>query len=872
VLTILISLVIPTVIVQAGNPATIKNASWRADDDKLVVKGKLAPQGTTITVSDADSGNVLGTAVVNNRDIWRLVIKNPALVPCSVQAETGGNTDVRAVNKAPADCGAIAELPPEPPAPIDPPVDPGATPTDPVDPLVEAGKDLFFAETFNGNGRTCGTCHRAENNFTIDPAFISTLPADDPLFVAENIPELAGLEDPVLLRQFGLIRANLDGLEDPTEKFVMRSVSHLFGLASSIQSNATEAPLEMTGWSGDGAPGNGTLREFSTGAVIQHFTKSLDREEGVDFRLPTEAELDALVAYMLTLGDSGDIDLQSLRLADASAERGRVEFITEDSENGSKRAAKCNACHTNAGALTIAGINQNFNTGVENAIHAADLISALRPRDGGFGTQEDPSTGGFGNGTFNPVPLLNAADTAPYFHNNMAATLEDAIAHYESNEFRTSPEGQRLLLTDTGGQELSVDVDALAAFLRVINVLENTRSSIGHLTLALQYESTAGIEELLSLSLADLDDVLSVLAEGSLHEEVVPHINDARGSINAAMADPAPTATERDGFIHSAIAAVEAGRGLLVDVMPEADVTAPVVTIMSPPAGGSVFGLVTVQADATDEDGINTVMFTIGQTQVGQDSAPPFELLVDTSDFPDGEHMLTVTAIDPSNNAGSAEMLVMIDNASILPPPDTTNPTVIITAPADGSSVAGSVTVTANAADDVGIARVVFKVGSTEIGQDTTAPYEQVWDTTEFSDGDQSIIVIALDSAGNSVSESVSVVVDNPSEPPVVCTVYSCPNPPPPPTEPPPDPITPDGSSPDGEFEGVVTNVDLQASTVSVDVEGTIVTVKITSETVFNGSIATSIEQILIGHVAQGEFFQSTSETVWIEADLPPGL
>ena len=27
-----------------------------------------------------------------------------------------------------------------------------------------------------------------------------------------------------------------------------------------------------------------------------------------------------------------------------------------------------------------------------------------------------------------------------------------------------------------------------------------------------------------------------------------------------------------------------------------------------------------------------------------------------------------------------------------------------------------------------------------------------------------------------------------------------------------------------------------------------------------------------IGHIAQGEFFSSTGEAVWIEADLPPGL
>lgn len=57
--------------------------------------------------------------------------------------------------------------------------------------MIELGRDLFFNETFDGNGRTCGTCHPANNNFEIDPEFIDTLPNDDPLFVAEFNPDLA---------------------------------------------------------------------------------------------------------------------------------------------------------------------------------------------------------------------------------------------------------------------------------------------------------------------------------------------------------------------------------------------------------------------------------------------------------------------------------------------------------------------------------------------------------------------------------------------------------------------------------------------------------------------------------------------------------
>src|SRR5882762_8935611 len=35
------------------------------------------------------------------------------------------------------------------------------------------GADLFLRETFNGNGRSCATCHAVDHNLTIDPEFIS---------------------------------------------------------------------------------------------------------------------------------------------------------------------------------------------------------------------------------------------------------------------------------------------------------------------------------------------------------------------------------------------------------------------------------------------------------------------------------------------------------------------------------------------------------------------------------------------------------------------------------------------------------------------------------------------------------------------------
>ena len=104
-----------------------------------------------------------------------------------------------------------------------------------LDKLISKGAQLFFEETFSGNGRTCGTCHPASNNFTIDKPFIATRPANDPLFVAEFNPALAQLERPALMRSFGLILENLDGFSSPTTKFVMRGVPHTLGLQVSLK-------------------------------------------------------------------------------------------------------------------------------------------------------------------------------------------------------------------------------------------------------------------------------------------------------------------------------------------------------------------------------------------------------------------------------------------------------------------------------------------------------------------------------------------------------------------------------------------------------------------------------------------------------------
>ncbi len=388
----------------------------------------------------------------------------------------------------------------------------------PEEALIAKGKEIFFNETFNGNGRTCGTCHPESNNLTIDPAFIATLPDDDPLFVAEFIPALKkNFENPRLMREFGLILENVDGFEDLENKFVMRGVPHTLGLQTSVDS--PQGP--RTGWSGDGAPG-GSLRSFATGAVTQHFPKTLNRVPGEDFRLPTEKELDALEAFQLSLGRQQDLALP-LPLKDTVPKRGQVIFL--DNSLG-----KCNLCHANAGAnASIGGQdlgNFNFDTGVENLPdQPADLTGERVPPDDGFGRP--------GDGTFNTPPLVESADTGPFFHNNSIETIEGSVAFYNGDAFNNSAAGIFLANMDPNRVGIKLDatqVVAVAAFLRVINALENIRQSIELLNSGRRKgffeKSEAG--EVLKFAIQETDDSIAVLAGAGLNPMAVAHLKEAR--------------------------------------------------------------------------------------------------------------------------------------------------------------------------------------------------------------------------------------------------------------------------------------------------------------------------------------------------------
>jgi hypothetical protein len=98
---------------------------------------------------------------------------------------------------------------------------------------------------------------------------------------------------------------------------------------------------------------------------------------------------------------------------------------------------------------------------------------------------------------------------------------------------------------------------------------------------------------------------------------------------------------------------------------------------------------------------------------------------------------------------------------------DTVSPTIQITAPTSGSTVSGSsVTVSATASDNVGVAGVQFKLDGVNLeAEDTTSPYSITWNTTQTSNGSHALTATARDAAANQTTSSgVTVNVSNASD------------------------------------------------------------------------------------------------------------
>jgi len=184
---------------------------------------------------------------------------------------------------------------------------------------------------------------------------------------------------------------------------------------------------------------------------------------------------------------------------------------------------------------------------------------------------------------------------------------------------------------------------------------------------------------------------------------------------------------------------------------PPADTTAP--TVSASESGTS--GTITLSATASDNVGVARVEFLVDGVLVGTDATPAYSMTLDSTTLSNGSHTLVAKAFDAAGNSATSSAVAFTVSNVVA---DTTAPTVS----ASEAGTSGTITLSASAADNVGVAKVEFYVDNALKGTDTTAPYAMTLDSTTLSNASHTLVAKAYDAANNiGTSTAVAFAIDN---------------------------------------------------------------------------------------------------------------
>ena len=314
------------------------------------------------------------------------------------------------------------------------------------------GKRLFERETFGGNGRTCRTCHSKETG-TVSPADARKRfkkDPTDPLFIFDGSDDGQGkgvermLADATILMHIDLA-SNLVVDAIPSNSVVVPR-----GIPTTINTPALDPVLMLDGR-------QPTLLTQAAGAIQDHAQALV---------APTGDELEAIRQFELTRAFFSNPHLEHFARGGkapdlppghtASEKRGR-RFMEDVVDFDDAKHGLCAGCHagpmlneTNefsqiafgvpigtrfqsilVSELNVAGNTVRdyiFNPGPnQETISSPDLGRAAIT---GVSPSEDVT---FSHVNAFKIPQLRGVrDTAPYFHDNSAKTLEDVMKHYQT--------------------------------------------------------------------------------------------------------------------------------------------------------------------------------------------------------------------------------------------------------------------------------------------------------------------------------------------------------------------------------------------------------------------------------------------------------
>jgi len=194
----------------------------------------------------------------------------------------------------------------------------------------------------------------------------------------------------------------------------------------------------------------------------------------------------------------------------------------------------------------------------------------------------------------------------------------------------------------------------------------------------------------------------------------------------------------------------------------------PTVEITNPADNLVLTEPVTIQATASSAITISKVEFHIDGAPDGEATFNPdngyYEYYWDISLEDEGAHTIKAIASNIQNTTAESDEICVVVNKS-----GDVSPLVSITNPAEGDTIRLTTKIQVEALDPVpgGIVKVEFYVDGFKIGEDTDNTdntFEYSMDATTVEDGERVIKVIAYDTIGQNVEESITVTVVNHEE------------------------------------------------------------------------------------------------------------
>ncbi|MEA1865910.1 MAG: PKD domain-containing protein [Euryarchaeota archaeon] len=204
-----------------------------------------------------------------------------------------------------------------------------------------------------------------------------------------------------------------------------------------------------------------------------------------------------------------------------------------------------------------------------------------------------------------------------------------------------------------------------------------------------------------------------------------------------------------------------------LETLPVPDDIDPTVSIVDP---GVCQGIVTIEAEAEDDIGVEKVEFFIADELVFTDYSPPYELTLDTDKYENGEYILKAKTTDLFGRFFIDERIIGLLNAI-----DVTVPSVNIYHPLGGATVSGDQRILVSIEDDTGVNTVEFFIHGKQIACynypttpnkiefDVSNPFW--WDTRFWENKYYTVAVRATDEDGKTSVDTVNVKVSNPEPP-----------------------------------------------------------------------------------------------------------